>query len=203
MRFSISQSHENREKLRQLVDKLEFVEVKYMLQLIKRCPEYTLGYKEYCQELYDNNIIYFRPTNPNSIDEDWFARTKSWYDKKEKGLIEGQPISFHYWAVDDGKFIGEFQLRTEFPEKVMLDIGSIGYAVRVSEWGKGYGTEILRRGLEIAKEHGLEKVLFTINEENTTSIHVCEKLGGKLEDTIEAYNEAEGHHLLGRYWIAL
>ena len=185
------------------LDKLEFARVKYMLQLIKRCPEYTLGYKEYCQELYDNNIIYFRPTNPNSIDEDWFARTKSWYDKKEKGLIEGQPVSFHYWAVDDGKFIGEFQLRTEFPEKVMLDIGSIGYAVRVSEWGKGYGTEILRRGLEIAKEHGLEKVLFTINEENTTSIHVCEKLGGKLEDTIEAYNEAEGHYLLRRYWIAL
>ena len=174
-----------------------------MLKLIKRCPEYILGYKEYCQELYDNNIIYFIPTNPNSIDEDWFSRTKSWYDKKEKGLIEGQPISLHYWAIDDDKFIGEFQLRTEFPEKVMLDIGSIGYAVRVSEWGKGYGTEILRCGLEIAKKHGMEKVLFTINEENTASIHVCEKLGGKLEDTIEAYNEAEGHHLLRRYWIAL
>ncbi|MED9903921.1 MAG: GNAT family N-acetyltransferase [Lachnospiraceae bacterium] len=65
-------------------------------------------------------------------------------------------------------------------KKVMLDIGSIGYAVRVSEWGKGYGTEIFRRGLEIAKEHGMETVLFTINEENTASIHVCEKLGGKL-----------------------
>jgi len=104
-----------------------------MLQLIKRCPDYALGYKEYCQELYDNNVVYFRPSNPDSIDEDWFLRTKAWYDKKEKGLIEGQPASFHYWAVDDGRFIGEFQLRTEFPEKVMLDIGSIGYAVRVSE----------------------------------------------------------------------
>ena len=83
------------------LEKLELVREKYMLQLIKRCPEYTLGYKEYCQELYDNNIIYFRPTNPNSIDEDWFLRTKSWYDKKEKGLIEEQPVSFHYWAVDD------------------------------------------------------------------------------------------------------
>lgn len=49
----------------------------------------------------------------------------------------------------------------------------------------------------------MEKVLLTINEENTASIHVCEKLGGKLVDTIEAYNEAEGHHLLRRYWIAL
>lgn len=85
----------------------------------------------------------------------------------------------------------------------MLDIGSIGYAIRVSEWGKGYGTEILRCGLEIAKSYGMKKVLLTINEENSASIRVCEKLGGKLEDTIEAYNEAEGHHLLRRYWIVL
>ncbi|MBO7184582.1 MAG: GNAT family N-acetyltransferase [Oscillospiraceae bacterium] len=174
-----------------------------MMQLIKRCPEYASGYKDYCQELYDNQIVYFRPTNPDSIDDNWFFRTKPWYDKKEKGLIEGQAISFHYWAIDDGKFIGEFQLRTQFSEKVLTDIGSIGYAVRVSEQGKGYGTEILRQGLILAKEHGMEKVLFTINEENAASIHVCEKLGGKLQDTIEAYNEAEGHHYLRRYWITL
>ena len=174
-----------------------------MLRLIKRCPEYTMGYKAYCQELYDNHIVYFRPTNPNSIDDDWFFRSKMWYDKKEKGLIEGQPISFHYWAVDNGKFIGEFQLRTQFTEKVMLEIGSIGYAVRVSEWGKGYGTEILRLGLKLAQKHGMEKVLLTINEENKASVRVCEKLGGKLEDTIEAFNEAEGNHRLRRYWIVL
>ena len=174
-----------------------------MLQLIKRCPEYLLGYKAYCQELQDNNVIYFRPVNPEKIDEGWFSRTKPWYDKKEKGLIEGQPISFHYWVIDNGKFIGEFQLRTEFSDKVMLEIGSIGYAVRVSDWGKGYGTEILRRGLEIAKEHGMEKVLLTINDKNAVSIHVCEKLGGKLENIIEAFNEAEGHHKLRRYWITL
>ena len=174
-----------------------------MLDLIKRCPEYTKGYKEYCQELYDNHVVYFRPTNPNSIDDDWFLRTKSWYDRKEKGLIEGQPVSIHYWAVDNGRFIGEFQLRTQFTERVMLEIGSIGYAVRVSEQGKGYGTQILRLGLELAKKHGLEKVLLTINDQNKASIHVCEKLGGRLEDTIEAFNEAEGKHILRRYWISL
>lgn len=174
-----------------------------MLQLIKRCPEYVAGYKEFCQELYDHNIVYFRPTRPESIDEDWFARTKDWYEKKEKGLIEGQSPSLHYWAVDGEQFIGEFQLRTAFTEKVLTDIGSIGYGVRVSRWGKGYGTEIIRQGLAIAKEQGMEKVLFTINEKNATSIHVCEKFGGKLEDTIDAYNEAEGQHRLRRYWIAL
>ncbi|MBQ8163427.1 MAG: GNAT family N-acetyltransferase [Clostridia bacterium] len=174
-----------------------------MLQLIERCQKYVSGYKDYCQELYDNHIIYFRPTNPNSIDDNWFFRTKPWYDKKEKGLIEGQTISFHYWAIDDGKFIGEFQLRPQLTEKVLTDIGSIGYAVRVSEWGKGYGTEILRQGLLIAKKHGMEKVLLTINEENAVSIRVCEKLGGELQDTIEVYNKEEGNHLLRRYWINL
>lgn len=118
-------------------------------------------------------------------------------------MIAGQSISIHYWAIDNDRFIGEFQLRTRFTEKVLTDIGSIGYAVRVSEWGKGYGTEILRQGLVLAREHGMEKVLLTINEMNTASIHVCEKLGGKLWDTIEAYNEAEGQHLLRRYWISV
>ena len=41
----------------------------------------------------------------------------------------------------------------------MNGIGSIGYAVRVSEQGKGYGTEILKQGFRIAKEHGMDKVL--------------------------------------------
>jgi hypothetical protein len=174
-----------------------------MLQLIKRSPEYVNGYKAYCQEAFDNNVIYFVPTNPIKIDDDWFFRTKTLYENKEKGLVEGQPISFHYWAVDGDKFIGEFQLRTEFTEQVLTGIGSIGYAVRVSEWGKGYGTEILRQGLEIAKEHGMKKVLLNINDNNLASSYVCEKLGGKLWDKIETFNKDEGHHLMRRYWIYL
>ena len=122
---------------------------------------------------------------------------------KEKGLIPGQPVSFHYRAVDGDRFIGEFQLRPEFPEIVMRDIGNVGYPVRVSEQGKGYGTEILRQGLQIAKERGMDKVLLPINEQNAASIHVCEKLGGVLWDRIKTYNEAEGHHIKRRYRITL
>ena len=174
-----------------------------MLRLIKRCPAYMAGYKAYCQELYDNGVLYFRPTDPRCIDDGWFERTKPLYDKKEQGLIEGQSPSIHYWAVDGERFIGEFQLRTQFTDKVMTEIGSIGYAVRVTEWGKGYGTQILQRGLEIAKAYGMEKVLLTIHENNVASIRLCEKMGGKWQDTIQAYNDAEGHHSLRRYWIML
>ena len=174
-----------------------------MLRLIKRSPEYVPGYREYCRELYDHNVVFFRPTRPDAIDEGWFERTKPWYDRKEQGLIEGESASFHYWAVDGERFIGEFQLRTEFTERVLTDIGSVGYAVRVSEWGKGYGSELLRQGLEIARQRGMDRALVTINDNNAASIRVCEKLGGRLADKIEAYNEAEGPHLLRRYWITL
>ena len=174
-----------------------------MLQLIKRCAEFVSGYKEYCQEMYDNGVIFFRPTPPETIDEGWFDRTKPWYDQREQGLLPGVARSCHYWAVDGDRFIGEFQCRLDFTEKVLNDIGSVGYAVRPSEWRKGYGTAILCEGLDIARSLGMERVLLTVNEENNPSIHIIEKLGGALQDTIDAYNEAEGHHRLRRYWIIL
>lgn len=174
-----------------------------MLKLIRRNLMFLSGYKEYCQEFYDHNIIYFRPTNPERIDETWFERTANWYDKKELGLIPDQPVSFHYWAVDGDRFIGEFQLRTELTEKVMTGIGSIGYSVRVTEQGKGLGTDILRQGLDIARDHHLKKVLLIINDQNAKSAHICEKLGGVLMDKIAAYNNDEGEHIMRRYWIYL
>lgn len=174
-----------------------------MLELIRLNAKYVDGYKEYCQEFWNYDIRTFRPTNPAFIDDTWFERTKSWYDNKEKGLIQGQPTSFHYWAVDGDNFVGEFQLRTGFSEKVMKEIGSIGYSVRITEQGKGYGTEILKQGLAKAREHYLEKVLLTINDQNKVSAHICEKLGGVLMDRIPACNSDEGKHIIRRYWIYL
>ncbi len=127
-----------------------------MLELVKRSPEYVDGYRTYCQEAYDHHALYFVPSDPAGIDRDWFYRTKAWYDGKESGLTPGQPTGFHYWAVDGPQFIEEFQLRTALTEEIVTGIGSVGYAVRVSLQGMGYGTEILRQGLETAKKarHG-------------------------------------------------
>ena len=174
-----------------------------MIKLIPRDKAFLQGYKEYCQEFYDNNIFTFRPTNPKNIDENWFERTSEWYEKKEKGIVEGYPKSFHYWAIDNDKFIGEFQLRPDLDDGLMVGIGSIGYSVRVTEWGKGYGKEILKQGLEIARSFGLDKVLLTINDDNVVSNHICEAAGGILMDKITVDTKEEGVHLMRRYWVHL
>ena len=171
-----------------------------MLKLIKRCPEFVDGYKEYCQEAYDSHVTYFVPADdPAKIDDGWFARTKEWYEKKESGQIPDQPIGFQYWAVDDNVFVGEFQLRPELTEEIMTGTGNGGDAVRVSQQGKGYGTALLNQGLVIARNHNMKKVLLNINDANAVSIHICEKLGGKLMDIIRVSNNSEGDHLMRRY----
>lgn len=50
-----------------------------MLSLIHRDSSYMQGYKEYCQEYWDENIVWFRPTNPKSISDDWFEKAADWY----------------------------------------------------------------------------------------------------------------------------
>ena len=55
----------------------------------------------------------------------------------------------------------------------------------------------------MAKKHGMDKVLLNINDENLASAHICEKLGGKLMDKVQSYNDVEGHHIMRRYWIYL
>lgn len=174
-----------------------------MLKLIQRQQSFVNGYKEYCKEFYDNNILSFRPSNPKNIDDEWYERTFEAYEKMEQGKLPGFAKCLHYWAVEDDKFIGEFQLRPELNDDLMCGIGSIGYSVRVTEWGKGYGKEILRQGLAIAKEYGLKEVLLIINDTNIASIRVCEANGGILKDKIMIDSKIEGMRLVRRYWITL
>lgn len=49
----------------------------------------------------------------------------------------------------------------------------------------------------------MSKVILNINDKNIVSAHICEKFGGELMNKIWAYNAAEGHHIIRRYWIYL
>ena len=106
-----------------------------MLQLIKRCPEYAEGYKAYCQEAYDHHVVFFRPSNPKYLVDDWFERTKEWYDQKEKGLLHdalGKP-----WV---GRVLG-----------VVLEVKKAAKALAVQADAKALGKFRFQKGLAAFK----------------------------------------------------
>lgn len=78
--------------------------------------------------------------------------------------------------------------------------GHIGYNIRPSERGKGYGLRILALTLERARELGLSHVLLTCDTDNIRSARVIVSNGGVL--TSEGYSPLRGARV-SRYWIAL
>ncbi|MEM8885492.1 MAG: GNAT family N-acetyltransferase [Planctomycetota bacterium] len=96
-----------------------------------------------------------------------------------------QPFSFWILVNDDDRVIGSCRLRHGLNDSLWQDGGHIGYDIRRSERGKGYGTRILELTLEKARARGLEWVLLTVDPSNTPSIRVIERCGGQLRDHAE------------------
>src|SRR3989344_4260430 len=67
-----------------------------------------------------------------------------------------------YWLVGgDRKFIGEISIRHRLNKKLMNFGGHIGYWVRPSERGRGYGKLMLRLALPKARRLGIHNALVT------------------------------------------
>ncbi|MCE5322700.1 GNAT family N-acetyltransferase [bacterium] len=97
-----------------------------------------------------------------------------------------------YWLYVDGRPVGIGKLRHYLNDYLMKIGGHIGYAIRPSERGKGYGTLILKELLIKAREKGIEEALVTCREDNIRSRKIIERNGGKLADITDAEC---------RYWI--
>lgn len=116
------------------------------------------------------------------------------------GLPEGWVPASTYWLVCQERIIGTCDLRHRLTEKLRKFGGHIGYSVRPSERGKGYGTQMLALVLEKARALGIKQVLVTCGDNNIASVRVIEKNGGKLADKITLEDREV---LTRRYWIDL
>lgn len=135
----------------------------------------------------------------NSITTDFGAFVQKLYDQKDRAKLKpGKVPGSDFWLVDNNEFIGRLSLRYELNENLLKVGGHIGYEIRPSKRRQGYGTEILRLGLEKARELDLHKVLVTCDEDNIGSKKIIEHNGGKLENAIEI--EGDPVKKL-RYWI--
>ena len=165
-----------------------------MVKLIIPEEKYLSSYKEAIKEYEANNVTTYTLDDPDSIDI--FKK----YDdlRHERNLPEGFVGADEYWLVDDEKnhFIGKVSIRHELNDFLKHYGGHIGYAIRFSDWNKGYGTMILKLALERAGELGIKEVLLTCNDDNIGSYKVMEKNGLTLKDKVP--NKEKGRDIITR-----
>ena len=118
-----------------------------------------------------------------------------------RNLPDGWVPMTTFWLLEDtGAIVGLSRLRHRLNDFLHRHGGHIGYYIRASERGKGYGTRVLALTLPYARALGLDRVLLTVDSDNERSIHVIERNGGVVEE--ECIDETTGR-LHRRYWIDL
>ena len=123
-----------------------------------------------------------------------YAEYQEWL-RKNDGFSRGidledwmVPHTF-YWLYDGEKPVGHGRIRHWLTEKLKAESGHIGYAITVSQRGKGYGTEILRLLLEECRKMDIQVVQVGANKENVHSNKVILRNGGVLVESGEQKNK--------------
>jgi len=135
-----------------------------------------------------------------------YADYHQWLDKvtAQKNVkassTETPATTYFMIRKSDNKIIGSIQLRHHLTEELLLDGGNIGYGIRPSERGKGYGDKQLSLLLSEAKLLGLSKVMISCSKDNRASAKVILRNGGVL--TGEGFDPDEGE-VTEIYWIEI
>jgi len=164
--------------------------------------EPSLAYKNPCLEA----VREFHAAGEYAVDaeqlaakfEDLIARLTA--AKNPKNAPPDELPYEDFWLMAGEEWIGQLTLRTTINATYLHSGGHIGYEIRPSKRRLGYGTALLRMGLEKARQRGLQRVLLTCDETNPGSRKVIENNGGQFENAVQV----EGQTVLKmRYWIDL
>lgn len=113
---------------------------------------------------------------------------------KGLNLVDGYVPQTIYWMYINGRPVAYGKLRHKLNEELLSYGGHVGYIVRPSERGKGYGKLFLAKLVEAARMKDIDKSLLTCDETNLLSRKVIESNHGRLEDIIDG---------ICRYWIEI
>lgn len=86
-----------------------------------------------------------------------------------------------YWLRVDSKPVGIGKLRHYLNDSLRQSGGHIGYAIRPSARGKGYGKLILGELVKEARQKDIDVLLLTCDERNLPSRKVIEASAGRLQ----------------------
>jgi predicted acetyltransferase len=170
-----------------------------MLFLARPSKIYKESFIESAREFQSEGRWLYYDLNSLIGDFDGFVQTILNQADKTK-VRHGRVPSTEYWLIDGDEFIGTLSIRHELNDYLYRIAGHIGYSIRPSKRKRGYGKEILRLGLQKAKERGMTRVLVTCDEDNIGSKKIIEYNGGVFEN---AETEIGSPIRKLRYWIEI
>lgn len=127
--------------------------------------------------------------------EEWLNEIKQQRINVSKDIV---PASTYFLMDMDDNIIGMTNIRHTLNDKLYFHGGNIGYSIRPTQRGKGYGKVILYLALEKCKSLGLKEVLITAEDTNVPSYKTIEALGGVLENKVL---DKDKDKYFRRYWI--
>lgn len=120
----------------------------------------------------------------NKVNGMSYKEFKGWLKREfavDNGKLEKWMVpQTSYWLYDNDKPIGYGRIRHCLNENLSQTSGHIGYAIRISERGKGYGNTILTLLLEECKKLNIDKVQIGANIDNIASNKIILKHNGIL-----------------------
>jgi predicted acetyltransferase len=125
-----------------------------------------------------------------------YLQTEQGRAPTEPGLVATSVL----WLIDGDAYVGRVNLRHQLTPRLRRLGGHIGYEIRPSRRGRGYGKLALALALERARGLGLRRVLLVCADENVASRRIIEDNWGALEGTFRVRERSES---LRRYWIDL
>ncbi|MCB9805640.1 GNAT family N-acetyltransferase [Candidatus Nomurabacteria bacterium] len=167
-----------------------------MLKLIKPTKEYGESWLEALKEFREAETEGFWNILGEPDDVDEYINKTSGFEKGVNMPEESWVPNTTFWLVDGDQFIGHVNIRHKLTEKLEKVGGHIGYAIRPSRQGQGYGNKILEMVIPKSKNLGLDKLLLVCNKDNIASNKIIKNNGGEFRDEIEVDGEK-----VFRYWI--
>ena len=130
--------------------------------------------------------------------ESWLKKLEE--DKNRPVTEEKVPTeTFFLVRKEDDKIVGMINIRLALNEKFRKINGNIGYSIRPTERRKGYNKINLYLGLKKCKEHGIKKVLLTVDKDNLGSKKTILRFNPRFER--EYYDEETHKCIIQLYWI--
>jgi predicted acetyltransferase len=128
--------------------------------------------------------------------EDFLRRIAS--EEHERVLAPGRVPGSQYWLVSDGRLLGCSRLRYWLTPELAYEGGHVGYDIRPSARGCGFGTILLSLTKERAAAMGIARLRITCDVDNKASIRVIEKNGGILDAVVPSHTRDK---MICQYWV--